>query len=609
MNQDPMIGRQLANFRIERVLGHGGMATVYYGQDIKLQRPVAIKVIDPGHREKTSYIERFIQEARALAGWRHENIIQIYYADDENGLYYFVMEYIDGQNLQEILAEYTSNGELMDFEDVLQIGMAIGSALDYAHQNGVIHRDVKPSNIFIERSGRVMLGDFGLALDIQQGSIGETFGTAHYIAPEQAKRSSDAVAESDLYSMGVVLYEMLTGIVPFDDPSPTSVALQHITQPPPPPRQVNPNLNEQVEAVLLKILSKSPAERYHSGSELIAALKKALKATPISTTSQIELPPPPPGLPSRQTPHPLTYSQVSVAQRVQKYLNAAPAQVPIEPTQRVNYPSAGQASPPAIEKVEPTWKAPAPEVHPVEPSSAAPSSPEPLAGRTHAKPAPSRRIILVGSLLTGCLLVVIIAVFALTTVFVKQMVGSEQVNHETQDNQRTSPPLAISTDSNISEPTAVPTIASLPTETFAPGSMPVPTVKYPNGQRFVLYYDDNSFYILQVTGDKTYVSSISFERLDKMDVPSNRFSGQRWAEFYATIKPGICMRIEILNSSPYLRPPQCTNQYYATRTPTRDDPGIFWTPVEGSVKFRVNWKNEEVALCEISAGVCEIYLP
>jgi serine/threonine protein kinase len=196
MNQDPMIGRQLANFRIERVLGHGGMATVYYGQDIKLQRPVAIKVIDPGHREKTSYIERFIQEARALAGWRHENIIQIYYADDENGLYYFVMEYIDGQNLQEILAEYTSNGELMDFEDVLQIGMAIGSALDYAHQNGVIHRDVKPSNIFIERSGRVMLGDFGLALDIQQGSIGETFGTAHYIAPEQAKRSSDAVAFS-----------------------------------------------------------------------------------------------------------------------------------------------------------------------------------------------------------------------------------------------------------------------------------------------------------------------------------------------------------------------------------------------------------------------------
>ena len=604
MNQDPMIGRQLANFHIERVLGHGGMATVYFGQDIKLQRPVAIKVIDPGHREKTSYIERFIQEARALAGWRHENIIQIYYADDENGLYYFVMEFIDGQNLQEILEEYTSNGELINIEDVLQIGAAIGSALDYAHENGVIHRDVKPSNIFIEPSGRVMLGDFGLALDIQQGSIGETFGTAHYIAPEQARRSSDAVPESVLYSMGIILYEMLTGIVPFDDPSPTSVALQHITQPPPSPRQINPNLNEQVEAVLLKILSKSPAERYHSGSELMAALKKAVEATPISTTGQIELPPPPPGLPPHQTPHPLTYSQVSVAQRVQKYLTAAPAQVPIEPTQRVNYPSASQASPPAVEKVAPTWKAPEPEVHPV-----APSSPIPPAGRTPAKPAPSRRIILVGGLLTGCLLIVIIAVFALTTVFVNQIDGPGQLSQETQDNQPTSPPLAISTDSDNSKPTADPTTAIQPTETIAPGSIPVPTVKYQNGQRFMLYYDENSFYILQVTGEKTYITSISFERLDKMDVPSDRFSGQRWAEFYATIKPGVCMRIEILGSASYLRPKQCNDQYYATRTPTRDDTGIFWTSAEGSTQFRVNWKNEEVARCEISAGVCEIYLP
>ena len=102
MNQDLMIGRQLANFRIERVLGHGGMGTVYYGQDIKLQRPVAIKVIDSGLQEKTSYIDRFVQEARALAGWRHENIIQIHYADDENGLYYFVMEYIDGYDLASI---------------------------------------------------------------------------------------------------------------------------------------------------------------------------------------------------------------------------------------------------------------------------------------------------------------------------------------------------------------------------------------------------------------------------------------------------------------------------------------------------------------------------
>ena len=586
-----MIGRQLANFRIERVLGRGGMGTVYYGQDIKLQRPVAIKVIDSGLQEKTSYIDRFVQEARALAGWRHENIIQIHYADDENGLYYFVMEYIDGQNLQQILAEYTANGELVEIEDVLRIGTAIGSALDFAHEHGVIHRDVKPSNIFVERSGQVVLGDFGLALDVQQGSIGETFGTVHYIAPEQAQRSSNAVPESDLYSMGIILYEMLTGILPFDDPSPTSVAVQQITLSPPPPRQINPNLNQQVEAVLLKILSKSPGERYHSASEFMAALTDALQAAPISTAGKIELPPQPPGLPPRHISPIRTYSQVSIAQTVQKNLNARPVQAPPEPTLHINHASSDQASSPAIEKVLATAITPSPEDHPLEPTQVTPIPPEPSAGRTRAKPAPSRRMILVVGLITGCLLVVIAVGFALSTVFVNRIVGSDQVSQVIQDSQFTSSPPAISTEGSVSDLTALPAEYN------------------PNKQRFILYYDANSFYILQVTGDKTPVSPISFERLDKLDVPSNRFSGQQWAKYYPSIEPGVCMRLEIIDSSPYLRPPECNNQYYATRTPSGGDPGIFWTPAEGSEQFRVNWENEEVARCEINAGICEIYLP
>ncbi len=133
-------------------------------------------------------------------------------------------------------------------------------------------------------------------------------------------------------------------------------------------------------------------------------------------------------------------------------------------------------------------------------------------------------------------------------------------------------------------------------------SLPIPAEDNPNKQRFILYYDANSFYILQVTGDKTSISPISFERLDKMDVPSNRFSGQQWAKYYGTIKPGVCMRLEIIDSSPYLRPPECNNQYVSTRTPSGGDPEIFWTPAEGSEQFRVNWKNEEVARCEINAG-------
>src|SRR5258706_6440857 len=221
MTDDPLIGRQLANFRLERVLGRGGMAQVYYGMDVKLHRPVAVKVIDARFRDNPTYAKRFVHEAQSVAMWRQENIAQVYYADEEGDLYYFVMEYIDGLDLGKLLSQYTAKGELMALTDVLRIGRAVASALDYAHGKKVVHRDVKPSNVIVSRDERVVLTDFGLALDVQQGSVGEAFGSAHYIAPEQDRRSSDAIPQSDLYSLGILLYVMLTGAVPFDDPSPT----------------------------------------------------------------------------------------------------------------------------------------------------------------------------------------------------------------------------------------------------------------------------------------------------------------------------------------------------------------------------------------------------
>ncbi|MBE7552443.1 MAG: protein kinase [Anaerolineales bacterium] len=273
---DPLIGRQLANFRLERPLGQGGMAQVYYGWDVKLQRPVAIKVIDARYRDNPAYAERFVREAQTIARWRHEHIINIYYADDEDGLYYFAMEYIDGPDLGQLLAQYTAKGQLMPQAEVLRIGRTVASALDYAHGQGIIHRDVKPSNVMVANDGRVVLTDFGLAMDVQQGSLGEIFGSARYIAPEQARDSAAAVPQSDLYALSIMLYEMLTGVVPFDDPSPTAAAVQHMTALPPPPRDINPDLNQKTEAVLLKALSKSPRLRFQTGRELIEALEKAL---------------------------------------------------------------------------------------------------------------------------------------------------------------------------------------------------------------------------------------------------------------------------------------------------------------------------------------------
>jgi serine/threonine protein kinase len=316
MSEDPLIGTLLGNFRIERVLGRGGMARVYYGHDVNLQRPVAIKMIDAQFRDDTDYAKRFISEARAIATWRHENVVQVYHAGSQKGLYYFVMEYIDGMDLSTILAQYSVENELMPHDDVLRIGHAVASALDYAHERGVVHRDIKPANVMVAHDGRVVLTDFGLALDVQKGSMGQIFGTPHYIAPEQARRSSDAVAQSDLYSLGVLLYEMLTGMVPFDDDSATSVALKHLSEPPPRPRIVNPRLNAATEEVLLKALEKSIGDRYPTGKALMDALDKAIN-TPATVepaaAPKHELPPMPPGI---KTQPRRTVSGMSVAEKV-----------------------------------------------------------------------------------------------------------------------------------------------------------------------------------------------------------------------------------------------------------------------------------------------------
>ena len=274
---DPLIGRTLGGVRIDRILGQGGMARVYYGWDERLERPAAIKVIADTYRGDPAFVERFLREARTVASLRHPNILQIYYAGEEEEIPYFVMEYIRGLNLEQLLRQQSLVHRFLPYSEIIRIGRAAGSALDYAHEEGVIHRDVKPSNIILSEDGRVVLADFGLALQATSSTLGQVFGSPHYIAPEQARNSALAVPQSDLYSLGVVLYEMLTGSVPFNDPSPASLALQHMTQEPPRPSSINPNLSPQVDTILLKALAKSPQERYDSAAEMVNALERALK--------------------------------------------------------------------------------------------------------------------------------------------------------------------------------------------------------------------------------------------------------------------------------------------------------------------------------------------
>ncbi len=587
MNTDPLIGRRLSNFLIERILGRGGMAQVYYGQDVKLQRPVAIKVIDARYRDNPLYAQRFVKEARAVARWRHENIIQIYYADDQDGLYYYVMEYIDGPDLASVLSSYTARGEKLPFPEILRIGKAIASALDYAHAHGVIHRDVKPSNIFISKDGRVVLGDFGLALDTNQGSAGEAFGSPHYISPEQARRSTDAQPQSDLYSLGIILYEMLTGVVPFDDLSPASVALQHLTQPPPPPRSLNPQLNAETESVLLKALDKKPRERYQTGAALMEALEKAL-AKPASTHERVlPLPPMPAAILGGKT-RTVTRKVPAATPKASPKRRRLPlltfillvglfsllffGNVQLRGGFTTLFPAFFQTVTPT-----PNWPAlptatfsPSPGMTPTQALTSTPTqTPRPSATRTKT-PKPSATHTASPSLTST------------TTATV------------------TATKAPLSTETSTEQPASVTPATGLP----LPSATTTP--QYPNLKRIWLYYDNFGFYIYNASGDNRSISPITFERLDG----ENRFIGSNWAEFYPTLHPGRCMRIEIQNNpGSYLNPPICKNYYLSTRSITAESNFIFWTPQAESSQFRVLWQNQEVGLCEFEADFCEVFIP
>lgn len=284
-NNDTLIGERIDGYQIDDLLGHGGMGRVYRGLDIKLKRYAALKVMNKPSSKAEVYEKRFFREAQAIAKLKHPNIVAIYRFNDVNDVYYMAMEYVDGADLRWVLRDYSGNGELIDYNTLLKIMEQISSALDYAHQNGVIHRDIKPSNIMISRKGDAILTDFGLALDVQEGTGGEIFGSPHYIAPEQAVSSAQAVPQTDFYALGVILFEMLTGSVPFDIGSALQVAMAHIGDPLPDPKSINPDLHDAFVPVLEKILEKEPANRYQNGKQFIIALKQAIRDATRSNSS------------------------------------------------------------------------------------------------------------------------------------------------------------------------------------------------------------------------------------------------------------------------------------------------------------------------------------
>lgn len=278
--QDPLIGAQMGDYRIEGVLGTGGMARVYRGYDEKLERYAAIKVIEPrliASDEEEEYRERFLREARAIARLNHGRIVRVYQFGQYDNLYYIAMEYIEGRNLREIVKGYQKQALQMPHDEAVRILRDVAEALDSAHRHNIIHRDVKPSNIIVNSEGNGILTDFGLALNSLEGTIGNTFGSVHYIAPEQAISSAQAVPQSDQYSLAIIAYELFSGRVPFDDASAMSVALKHISDLPPPLHDMLPDFPLDAEVVILKALDKDATRRYGSCAEFVSALADALR--------------------------------------------------------------------------------------------------------------------------------------------------------------------------------------------------------------------------------------------------------------------------------------------------------------------------------------------
>lgn len=279
-NKDSLIGQEIDGYKIEELLGHGGMGRVYRALDVRLNRFAALKVLtQPNSSMPTEhYKTRFDREAQAIAKLKHAHIVAIYRFNDINGIYYMAMEYVDGADLRWVLRDYAADGELVDYDTLLKIIEQIGKGLDFAHKHGVIHRDVKPSNIMISRSnGDAILTDFGLAMNTDEGSLGEIFGSPYYIAPEQAVNSATSVAQTDIYSLGVILFQMLTGSVPYDTGTVIQVAMAHVSDPLPNPLQINPDLNPVFVPILEKVLAKKPEQRYQTAAQLTAALRTAIK--------------------------------------------------------------------------------------------------------------------------------------------------------------------------------------------------------------------------------------------------------------------------------------------------------------------------------------------
>src|SRR5439155_2573224 len=257
-------------YRIVSRLGSGGMADVYCAEDQQLGRRVALKVLYERFAEDEEFVERFRREASSAAGLQHQHVVSVYDRGEYDGTYWIAMEYLEGRSLKRLIQD---EGPLAP-ERAIELAIQILRAARFAHRRGIIHRDLKPHNVIVDADGRAKVTDFGIARagasDMTQ--TGSIMGTAQYLSPEQAQGHAVS-AQSDIYSIGIILYEMLTGRVPFEGESAVTIALKQVSEQPVPPSQLNPAVTPGLEAAVMRALAKDPAQRFPDADAFIAALQ------------------------------------------------------------------------------------------------------------------------------------------------------------------------------------------------------------------------------------------------------------------------------------------------------------------------------------------------
>jgi serine/threonine-protein kinase len=292
MTPSSLEGQTLGKYRVLEPLGRGGMARVYRAYHPQLDRYVAIKVLRSDLVEDEGFLTRFRREAQAVAALRHSNIVQVFDSDVQDDAYYMVLELLEGDTLKARLNDYRVRGEQMALGEIVRILLDVLDGLAYAHSEGMIHRDIKPANILLTKRGQAVVADFGIAHIVggtRHTVSGALMGTLSYMAPEQGLEGhSDA--RSDVYSLGIVLYEMLTQRTPFEADTPLAVLMKQANDPLPLPRKINPDIPEPFERIVLKALAKQPEDRYQSAEEMARALRGAAEEAGIESPARISLP-------------------------------------------------------------------------------------------------------------------------------------------------------------------------------------------------------------------------------------------------------------------------------------------------------------------------------